>query len=167
MGRMFSLYNKTLKMGLYREKRGKWNMKKTGIVICVLAALVGLAGCSSVVSSDKTDRTKSGIESQGKFKVNTPDEEWFKETALDVAASVNELANDEAYIKIMGGSDEVAEVASDWGDNIADTSGKIAVVIISDKAAKFIMGQTDGETSLSDTARDRVEKMRAWHLEIM
>ena len=103
-----SLYNKTLKMGLYREKRGKWNMKKTGIVICVLAALVGLAGCSSVVSSDKTDRTKSGIESQGKFKVNTPDEEWFKETALDVAASVNELANDEAYIKIMGGSDEVA-----------------------------------------------------------
>lgn len=34
---------------------------------------------------------------------------------LDVAASVNELANDEAYIKIMGGSDEVAEVASDWG----------------------------------------------------
>ena len=76
-----SLYNKTLKMGLYREKRGKWNMKKTGIVICVLAALVGLAGCSSVVSSDKTDRTKSGIESQGKFKVNTPDEEWFKETA--------------------------------------------------------------------------------------
>ena len=55
-----SLYNKTLKMGLYREKRGKWNMKKTGIVICVLAALVGLAGCSSVVSSDKTDRTKSG-----------------------------------------------------------------------------------------------------------
>lgn len=90
-------------------------MKKTGIVICVLAALVGLAGCSSVVSSDKTDRTKSGIESQGKFKVNTPDEEWFKETALDVAASVNELANDEAYIKIMGGSDEVAEVASDWG----------------------------------------------------
>ena len=80
-----SLYNKTLKMVLYREKRGKWNMKKTGIVICVLAALVGLAGCSSVVSSDKTDRTKSGIESQGKFKVNTPDEEWFKETALDVA----------------------------------------------------------------------------------
>ena len=71
---------------------------------------------------------------------------------------MNELANDEAYIKIMGGSDEVAEVASDWGDNIADTSGKIAVVIISDKAAKFIMGQTDGETSLSDTARDRVEK---------
>lgn len=153
-----SLYNKTLKMGLYREKMGKWNMKKTGIVICVLAALVGLVGCSSVVSSDKTDRTKSGIESQGKFKVNTPDEEWFKETALDVAASVNELANDEAYIKIMGGSDDVAEVASDWGDNIADTSGKIAVVIISDKAAKFIMGQTDGETSLSDTARDRVEK---------
>lgn len=44
------------------------------------------------------------------------------------------------------------------GDNIADTSGKIAVVIISDKATKFIMGQTDGETSLSDTARDRVEK---------
>ena len=113
-----SLYNKTLKMGLYREKMGKWNMKKTGIVICVLAALVGLVGCSSVVSSDKTDRTKSGIESQGKFKVNTPDEEWFKETALDVAASVNELANDEAYIKIMGGSDDVAEVASDWGDNI-------------------------------------------------
>ena len=57
---------------------GKWNMKKTGIVICVLAALVGLAGCSSVVSSDKTDRTKSGIESQGKFKVNTPDEEGGK-----------------------------------------------------------------------------------------
>ena len=81
----------------------------------MLAALVGLAGCSSVVSRDKTDRTKSGIESQGKFKVNKPDEEWFKETALDVAASVNELANDEAYIKIMGGSDEVAEVASDWG----------------------------------------------------
>ena len=44
-------------------------MKNTGIVICVLAALVGLAGCASVVSSDKTDRTKSGIESQGKFKV--------------------------------------------------------------------------------------------------
>ena len=54
---------------------GKWNMKKTGIVICVLAALVGLAGCSSVVSRDKTDRTKSGIESQGKFKVNKPDGE--------------------------------------------------------------------------------------------
>ena len=45
-------------MSLYREKRGKWNMKKTGIVICVLAALVGLAGCSSVVSSDKTDYRK-------------------------------------------------------------------------------------------------------------
>lgn len=49
--------------------------------------------------------------------------------------------NDEAYIKIMGGSDEVAEVASDWGDNIADTSGKIAVVIISDKAANSLWGR--------------------------
>ena len=130
-------------------------MKKTGIVICMLAALVGLAGCSSVISSD---RAKSGIDSQGKFKVNTPDEEWFKEAALDVASSVNELANDDAYINIMGGSDEVVETARGWGDNVADTSGKIAVVIISDKAANFIMGQTDGETPLSDTARDRVEK---------
>ena len=138
-------------------------MKKTGIVICVLAALVGLAGCSSVVSSDKTDRTKSGIESQGKFKVNTPDEEWFKETALDVAASVNELANDEAYIKIMGGSDEVAEAASDWGDNIADTSGKIAVVIISDS----LWGRLMVRRPYPIRPETVLKKMRAWHLEIM
>lgn len=74
-------------------------MKKTGIVVCMLAALVGLAGCSSVVTGDKADGANekiSGTESQGQFKVNTPDDEWFKETALDVAASVNELANDEA-----------------------------------------------------------------------
>lgn len=30
-------------------------MKKTGIVVCMLAALVGLAGCSSVVTGDKAD----------------------------------------------------------------------------------------------------------------
>lgn len=136
-------------------------MKKTGIVVCMLAALVGLAGCSSVVTGDKADGANekiSGTESQGQFKVNTPDDEWFKETALDVAASVNELANDEAYIKIMGGSDEVAEVASGWGDNTADTSGKIVVVKITEDTAKTLMGQDENADSMSEAAKDRVEK---------
>ncbi len=136
-------------------------MKKTGIVVCMLAALVGLAGCSSVISSDKTDETKgnkSSIESQGQFKVNTPDDEWFKETALDVADSVHELANDETYIKMMGGNDEVTEVASGWGDNTADTSGKIVVVKITEDAVKLLMGQDDSAASMSETAKDSVEK---------
>lgn len=136
-------------------------MKKTGIVVCMLAALVGLVGCSSVINSDKTDETKgnrSSIESQGQFKVNTPDDEWFKEAALDVADSVNELANDEAYIKLMGGSDEVSEVASSWRDNTADTSGKIVVVKITEDTAKTLMGQDENADSMSEAAKDRVEK---------
>lgn len=136
-------------------------MKKTGIVVCMLAALVGLVGCSSVINSDKTDETKgnrSSIESQGQFKVNTPDDEWFKEAALDVTDSVHELANDEAYIKLMGGSDEVSEVASSWRDNTADTSGKIVVVKITEDTAKTLMGQDENADSMSETAKDRVEK---------
>lgn len=136
-------------------------MKKTGIVVCMLAALVGLAGCSSVVTGDKADGANekiSGTESQGQFKVNTPDDEWFKEAALDVADSVHELANDEAYIKLMGGSDEVSEVASSWRDNTADTSGKIVVVKITENAAELLMGQDDNTDSMSEVAKDRVEK---------
>lgn len=127
----------------------------------MLAALVGLAGCSSVVTGDKADGANekiSGTESQGQFKVNTPDDEWFKNTALDVADSVHELANDEAYIKLMGGSDEVSEVVSSWRDNTADTSGKIVVVKITENAAELLMGQDDNTDSMSEVAKDRVEK---------
>lgn len=137
------------------------NMKKTGIVVCMLAALVGLAGCSSVVISDKAggaNETKPGIETQGQFKVNTPDEDWFKEAALDVADSVHELANDETYINMMGGSDEVMNVVSGWSSKTADTSGKIAVVKITESTAQMLMGQAGGADSMSETAKDRVEK---------
>lgn len=136
-------------------------MKKTGIVVCMLAALMGLSGCSSVVVSDKADganETKTGIETQGQFKVNTPDEEWFKEAALDVADSVHELANDETYINMMGGSEEVMNVVSGWSGKTADTSGKIAVVKITESAAKTLMGQAVGADSMSEIAKDRVEK---------
>ena len=42
-------------MGLYREKRGKWNMKKTGIVICVLDGFERFAGGLLITVFSATD----------------------------------------------------------------------------------------------------------------
>ena len=49
-------------------------------------------------------------------------------------------------------------VASGWSGKTADTSGKIAVVKITESAAQMLMGQAGGADSMSETAKDRVEK---------